>query len=58
MTKIQFTISSENELYPSPIGIHGMKNNNREFLKFIRKLNFISFLSKIHKNVLSVRQTL
>jgi len=32
---------------PGSIEIHGIKNENWEFLKFIRKLNFISFLSEI-----------
>ena len=29
--------SSENELFPGSIGIHEIKNENWEFLKFIRK---------------------
>ena len=56
LSKFWFTISNENELCPDPIGIHGIKNENWEFLKFTR--NFISFLSEIPKNMLSVCQAL
>jgi len=52
------TISSENELCPGPIVIHGLKNQNLEFIKFIRKSNFILVLSEIPQNLLSVCQAL
>ena len=58
LSNIQFKISSENKLCPGPIGIHGIKNENSEFLKFMRKSNFISFLSEIPQNMLSVCQAL
>ena len=45
----QFTIASENDLCPGPFGIHGIKTENCEFLKFIRKSNLISFLSETPK---------
>ena len=51
LSKFQSTISSENELWPGPIGIHGIKNENCDFLKFYRKLNFILLLSEIPINI-------
>ena len=58
LSKFQFTSSSENELCSGPIGIHGIKNENWEILKFIRKSHFSSCLSEIPQNMLSVCQAL
>ena len=49
LSKIQFTISNENELCPGPIGIHGLKNENWEFLKFIRNQISSHFYMKYQK---------
>ena len=47
LSEIQFTMSCENELCPGPIGIHGLKNKNWKFLKFIWKIKVCSISSEI-----------